>query len=421
MLEPLNDLHPWLPSLASLLALALAALLADLVLKRLVLRLVQLIVERTKLGWGEALLQCRVFDRLAQAVPALVVAAGIRLVPGLPDSLVRLVTSIAVAFVVLMLTLALSGALRAANRVYESQPVARERPLRGFVQVLQILVFIVGGVIIVAALLDRSPLLLLSGFGAMTAVLLIVFKDTLLGLVASVQLATSDMVRLGDWIEMPQYGANGFVIEVALHTIKIQNWDKTITTLPTYKLIQESFKNWRGMSESGGRQIKRSIALDQTSIRFLTDEDIERLRRIRLLCPYLDAKKAELAAHQANLAETASAVDRRRLTNVGTFRAYVQQYLEHHPGINQQMFVLARQLQPGPEGLPIELYCYSSDTAWAVYEGVQADIFEHLISILPEFGLRLFQRPSGADLAALPPPIAAAAAAAEPSAARRRA
>jgi len=259
-----------------------------------------------------------------------------------------------------------------------------------------------GGLLFIAALLDRSPVLLLSGFGAMTAVLLLVFKDTLLSLVASVQLTAQDMVRVGDWIEVPQFGADGDVVDVELHTIKVQNWDKTITTIPTHRLISDSFKNWRGMSVSGGRRIKRALYLDASSIQFMSDEDVERCKRFLLLDGYIAGKEDELDNYNQELAgktaaERNAAVNMRRLTNVGTFRAYALRYLEQHPQIHKGMTLIVRQLPPGPQGLPIELYCFTTTTAWDEYEDIQADIFDHLLAIVPEFNLRLFQQPAGTE------------------------
>jgi miniconductance mechanosensitive channel len=255
---------------------------------------------------------------------------------------------------------------------------------------------------IVAAVLDRSPLLLLSGFGAMTAILLLVFKDTILSLVASVQLTAQDMVRVGDWIEMPQFGADGDVVDVQLHTIKVQNWDKTITTIPTHRLISDSFKNWRGMSQSGGRRIKRPIFIDVSTIRKQTEEEVERFTRFALLKDYIKTKEQELADYNAALeVEVDAEVNQRRLTNIGTFRAYAFNYLKNHPRIRKDMTLLVRQLAPGPEGLPLEIYCFTTTTAWAEYEDIQSDIFDHLLAIVPEFGLRLFQKPAGSDLASL--------------------
>jgi len=358
--------------------------------------------ENSRVTWDDALVAHNVFGRLSQVLPALVVFLAISFVPGLPEALVRLVRNVATGYMVLMLTMTLTSLLSAANTIYSALPVAKERPLKGFVQLVQIVVWVLGGVLIVAAVLDRSPLLLISGFGAMTAILLLVFKDTILSLVASVQLTAQDMVRVGDWITMPQFGADGDVIDVQLHTVKVQNFDKTITTIPTHRLITDSFQNWRGMSESGGRRIKRSLYFDVSSIRFQSDEEIEHFRRFVLLAGYIDDKRRELAEYNARLdGEVAEDVNRRRLTNIGTFRAYAFNYLKNHPRIRQDLTLIVRQLPAGPDGLPLEIYCFTNTTAWAEYEGIQSDIFDHLIAIVPEFGLRLFQQPAGADVAAL--------------------
>ena len=254
----------------------------------------------------------------------------------------------------------------------------------------------------VAVLIDRSPVILLSGLGAITAVLMVVFKDTLLSLAASIQLTTQELIRVGDWLEVPQFGADGDVIDVALYTITVQNWDKTISTIPTYQLVSGSFKNWRGMSESGGRRIKRSIFIDVNSIHFLSNEEVRRLSRIELLKDYIKSKEEELQTYNASI-KTADEprVNQRHLTNVGTLRAYIRSYLQQHPKIHHDMTLIVRQLQPGPEGLPIEIYCFSNDTNWVNYEAIQADIFDHIFAIIPEFGLRLFQQPAGADFAQL--------------------
>ena len=243
----------------------------------------------------------------------------------------------------------------------------------------------------------------LGGLGAISAVLMLVFKDTILSLVASVQLNALDMVHVGDWIEVPQFGADGDVIDVQLHTIKVQNWDKTITTIPTHRLISDSFKNWRGMSQAGGRRIKRSIYLDASSVHFLSQEEIEHCRRFALLEDYLSGKDSELAAYNGKLSgQNADAeVNQRRLTNVGTFRAYTYQYLKQHPCIHRGMTLLVRQLPPGPQGIPIEIYCFTNTTVWNDYEGIQADIFDHILAVIPEFGLRVYQQPSGADFQSL--------------------
>jgi miniconductance mechanosensitive channel len=323
-------------------------------------------------------------------------------VPGLPEGVVQLMRNVAMGYMVLVLTLALTAMLSAANTIYSASPLAQDRPLKGFVQLVQIVVWIFGGVMIIAAVLDRSPLLLLSGFGAMTAILLLVFKDTILSLVASVQLTAQDMVRVGDWIEMPQFGADGDVVDVQLHTVKVQNWDKTITTIPTHRLITDSFKNWRGMSQSGARRIKRAIFIDVSTIRMQTQDEVDHFTRFALLKDYIKDKEQELTDYNAGLAtEVDAEVNRRRLTNVGTFRAYAYNYLKNHPKIHKGMTLIVRQLGPGPEGLPLEIYCFTNTTEWAVYEDIQSDIFDHLLAIVPEFGLRLYQKPAGSDLANL--------------------
>ena len=402
MLDQLSSIHPLLPVVAGGLSLLLIAILADLVAKRLLLVAIRAVVTRTRSDWDDALLEHKVFGRLAQIIPAIIIYSGVDFLPGVSEADQAVVHNVAGAYMILVIVLTLAAVLSAANHVYESRPIARLRPIKGFVQLAQVAIYILGAILVIAALIDRSPVILLSGLGAMTAVLLIVFKDTLLSLVASLQLTGQDMIRVGDWLEVPQFGADGDVIDVALYTVTVQNWDKTITKIPTHRLISDSFKNWRGMSESGGRRIKRSINVDFNSIRFLTAEEVRRFKDFALLKGYIEAKEAELNAYNEGLdAPGGSAVNLRRLTNVGTFRAYIYNYLKHHPKIHDRMTLIVRQLQPGTEGLPIEIYCFSNDIDWVAYEGIQADIFDHIAAIAPEFGLRLYQRLAGADLAGL--------------------
>jgi miniconductance mechanosensitive channel len=402
MFEQLGTIHAYLPPATGLLLLLTGALIIDLIAKRILVGTVRAFARRSSVSWDDALVEHNVFGRLVQVIPALIVFGGVPFVPGLPDGVTQVLRNVAMGYMVLMLTLALTAILSAASAIYEDSPLARDRPLKGFVQLVQIVVWMLGGVLIVATVLDRSPLLLLSGFGAMTAILLLVFKDTILSLVASVQLTAQDMVRVGDWIEMPQFGADGDVIDVQLHTVKVQNWDKTITTIPTYRLISDSFKNWRGMSRSGARRIKRAIFIDVSSIRFQRPDEVVHFTKFALLKDYVRNKEQELADYNAGLATAVEAeVNRRRLTNVGTFRAYAFNYLKNHPRINQEMTLIVRQLAPGPEGLPLEIYCFTNTTEWALYEDIQSDIFDHLLAIVPEFGLRLYQKPAGSDLANL--------------------
>ena len=409
MSEGLGRLTGWfsgLPdivhTLGGIAVLVLVGVLVNLFVKRRVVSLLSGLAGRTSQQWDDIVLKHGVLDRLAHAVPALVVYFGVGWVPGLGESLSRIIANVALAWLALAVTLATGALLSAGSAIYNAWPVARDRPIKGFVQVAQIAVYILGAVFIVSALMARSPAVLLTGFGAMTAILLLVFRDTILSLVASVQLTTLDMVRVGDWIEMPRYDADGDVVDIALHTIRVQNWDKTITTIPTHKLISESFRNWRGMQDSGGRRIKRSIHIDASSVRFLTDDEAEKFTRFTLLRDYIQRKRDELAAFNATLDDPDTAnVNLRRLTNLGTFRAYLWNYLKNHPRIHHGMTLLVRQLQPGEKGIPIEIYCFTGTTEWAAYEGIQADIFDHILAQCGEFGLSVFQAPSGTDVAAL--------------------
>lgn len=396
-------LPEWADSLLALAILLLAASLADRVTRRGLLQFIRRTVLATPNRFEEALLDMGVISRIAHVVPALVIYLGIPQVPGLAESIVTVTRNVASAYMILTIALAAGALLGAIDNVYErlDPERARQKPIKGYLQLIKIIVYIVAIILGIAVLIDRSPLLLLSGLGAMTAVVMLVFKDTILSFVAAVQLSSNDMLRVGDWLEMPSLNADGDVIDIALHTVKVQNWDKTITTIPTWRLINEPFKNWRGMSESGGRRIKRSLYIDQTSVRFLTEEERQRLRRFALIDDYLERKRAQLEAYnEVLLSEGKDPVNTRRVTNLGTFRAYIAEYLRAHPGVHQGMTLMVRQLQPGATGLPLEIYCFTNTTEWVAYEGIQADIFDHLYAIVREFDLRVFQEPTGQDLRA---------------------
>ncbi|MCZ6830890.1 MAG: mechanosensitive ion channel [Gammaproteobacteria bacterium] len=402
MIEQLAQYHPALPDIAVILILLLAAWLAYWFTSRFLLVAVRSLAKRSAQTWDDALINNGVGAKLAQLVPVFIIYTGVDLLPSVEHWVEALILNVTSAYMIVVVVITITAVLSAVNDIYESNPRARQRPIKGFIQLLQLVVMIVGGLLFIAALLDRSPVLLLGGFGAMTAVLLLVFKDTLLSLVASVQLTAQDMVRVGDWIEVPQFGADGDVVDVELHTVKVQNWDKTITTIPTHRLISDSFKNWRGMSASGGRRIKRALHLDASSIHFMSEEEVDRSKRFLLLEEYLAGKEGELSEYNRELADATEAeqdatVNMRRLTNIGTFRAYAWRYLKQHPQIHQHMTLMVRQLPPGPQGVPIELYCFTTTTAWGEYEDIQADIFDHLLAIVPEFGLRLFQQPAGTE------------------------
>tara|TARA_R110001592_G_scaffold363372_1_gene686003 strand:+ start:109455 stop:110699 length:1245 start_codon:yes stop_codon:yes gene_type:complete len=402
MAEYLESFHIDLPNYAGVLALLLAAWLAYFLTSRILLVALRSLARRSAQTWDDALLKNRVGHRLTQLLPAFVIYEGIDLLPNIGTEVEEFVHNLTSAYMIVVIAITVVALLNAANDIYEANPLARQRPIKGFIQLIQLAVMIMGGLLFIAALLDRSPVLLLSGFGAMTAVLLLVFKDTLLSLVASVQLTAQDMVRVGDWIEVPQFGADGDVVDVELHTIKVQNWDKTITTIPTHRLISDSFKNWRGMSASGGRRIKRALYLDASSIHFLSPEELDHCKHFFLLDEYLASKEEELNEYNKNMTGASAeekdvGVNMRRLTNIGTFRAYAWRYLKEHPNIRDDMTLLVRQLQPGPQGVPIELYCFTNTTEWNAYEDIQSDIFDHLMAIIPEFGLRLFQEPAGTE------------------------
>ena len=391
--------HPVMAALTGLAVLAAVAWLSLMAVRRILLRFLALLARRSPTFWDEVALESRLFRRLAWIVPVLIIHRGILAVPNLPDDLTRLVQQLAVASFILVLVRAFSALLTAVNEIYSRYPRAKDRPIKGYLQVVNIVAHLVAVILIIATLLDRSPIVLFSGLGAMTAILMLVFRDSLLSLVAGVQLTTNDLVRVGDWIEMPQFNADGNVIDIALNSVSVKNWDNTITVIPTHKFLEHSFKNWRGMFESGGRRIKRAIYVDMSTIRFLTDEEVEHFGRYALLRDYIAQKKKELEEHnRAQQVEEGVIANARRLTNIGTLRAYIVQYLRQHPGIRQDMTFLVRQLAPTPEGLPLEIYVFTNDTRWAVYEGIQADIFDHILAIVPQFGLRVFQKPSGQDI-----------------------
>jgi miniconductance mechanosensitive channel len=358
----------WAQLALGVLALVLAALFAQWVVARLVLYFAhRLLVATENKAWDNALARHRAYHRLWYAVPFAVLALGLDQVPHIGHPAL-VIERFAHAGAWICVFLALGGALSAWQDVYSSSREAQTRSIKGYIQIGKLALALICGVLVLSVVIDRSPLWMLSGLGAISAVLLLVFKDTLLSLVASTQLTSNDMLRIGDWIEMPQSNADGFVKDIALHTVKVQNWDNTVTTVPTYKLFSESYRNYRQMFESGGRRIKRTIRIDATCVRFLTDEETARLMRFRLLHDYLAEKQIEVAQANRNLGDLASEpANRRRLTNIGTFRAYGLAYLQRHPEIRQDMTMMVRMMEPESQGIPIEVYCFTAVTAWAQY------------------------------------------------------
>jgi len=394
------QVHPGTQTALDLAVLLLIALLADVVTRRYLVRLVERLTAKSPIDWDNTVARHGVFRHLAHLVPLVIIHFGIDLVPNVPPGVYTAIENIVLILIVWTGLRAADSFLDAAGEIFRGLPISKDRPIQGFLQLFKIFMYVVGAIIIVSIAIGRSPLVLLGGFGALTAVLMLVFKDTILSVVASIQIASNDMIRVGDWVEMPGYGAGGDVIEIALHTVKIQNWDKTVTTVPTHAFITDWFRNWRYMSESGGRRIKRDLSIDQSTIGFLTPAEVERFRRFELLKDYMSEKEADLT--EANRpVEDADPVNARRLTNVGMLRAYIVRYLRNHPLINQEMTLLVRQREPTADGLPIQIYCFTATTDWAQYEDIQSDIFDHILAIVPEFGVRVFQHPSGEDVRTL--------------------
>ena len=372
-------------------AVLLLALIADLVAKRVLLRAVVSLTERTESTWDDVVAERRVFHRLAHIAPALVIYLLAPDVLGVGVTPTTLVRAASLLYMIVVVVSVLDGALNALVDLIRASHFGERLPLTTFAQVVKLVLYGLAAITALSILMDESPALLFSGLGAMTAVLMLIFKDPILGFVGGIQLSANQMVRRGDWIEMPKYGADGDVLEVALTTVKVQNFDKTITTIPTYALISESFKNWRGMAESQGRRIKRAIHLDLNSIKFCDEALLTRLTRVPYMADYLAEKRQEIDAWNGEGSSTA--LHPRRLTNIGTFRAYTVAYLKHRPDVHQEMTFLVRQLAPMPHGVPVEVYVFSRDQNWVNYEGIQSDIFDHLLAVLPEFDLRAYQIP----------------------------
>lgn len=370
-------------------------IIANFISKKVVIRVITKIVQNTKFRWDDMLLERKVFHKLSHIVPAIIIYF---FAFAFPESFQNLIQKVSIAYLIIMGLVIINSALNAMNDIYQTYEVSRTKPIKGYIQVVKIIIITLGIIMVIANLIGKSPLLLLSGIGALSAVFMLVFRDSLLGLVAGIQLSTNDMVQVGDWIEMPKYGADGDIIDISLNTVKVQNFDKTITMIPSYALISDSFINWRGMQTSGGRRIKRSLFIDKNSISFCTEEMINNFKNIHYLSDYVTLRESEIAEYNTrNKINHSNRVNGRALTNIGVFRAYISNYLRHHPGINQDMTLMVRQLAPTENGLPLEIYAFTNDTQWAVYETVQADIFDHLFAVAAEFGIQLFQNPTGND------------------------
>ena len=377
-----------------ILLITIICIVANFITKKVVIRIITHIVATTKSQWDNMLLDRKVFHKLSHIVPAIIIYYFSSTFPTFEE----VIEKGAISYIIIMALVVMSSTLNAINDIYQTYEISKIKPVKGYIQVVKIIVITFGIILIISNLMGESPLILLSGIGALSAVLMLIFKDSILGLVAGVQLTNNDMVRVGDWIEMPKYGADGDIVDISLNTVKVQNFDKTITTIPSYALISDSFKNWRGMQTSGGRRIKRSLFIDTNSISFCTEEMIEKFKNIHYLTDYIIERESEIAAYNTrNEINRSNSVNGRALTNIGVFRAYMTYYLQNHPGIHQGMTLMVRQLAPSEHGLPIEIYAFTNDIRWTVYESIQADIYDHLFAVAPEFGVQLFQNPSGND------------------------
>ncbi len=361
-------------------------------------KVIATIIKRTKFKWDDIFFENKVFTRLSHFAPAVVIylMAGWALEP-YPGWL-EFVRKLTFIYMIIAGILFLFSFVNAWHKIYLTLPISQHRHIKGYLQLLNIFIGVVAGLIMISVIFEKDVTTLVAGLGAMAAVIILIFRDTILGLVASVQLSANKMLRVGDWITIPSRGTDGTVLDITLNTVKVQNFDKTIITVPTYALAQESFQNWTGMEESGGRRIKRAVYIDIRSIGFLGKEQIDKLKKIQILKEYIAKKEQDLKDfNEKHNIDNSVLVNGRRMTNVGTFRAYINAYLKQHPKIRNDMTFLIRQLPVSEKGLPIEIYVFSSDQEWANYEAIQADIFDHLLAVVHEFGLRVFQNPTGDD------------------------
>ncbi len=386
-------------TIAEVLILVLLSYLALLFTKKYLIGFVRKLTLKTKSNWDDILIERRVFTRLSYLVPAYLLYYTLpKALDVYPDAGNFAMVAIHVYSIIIVMLVALAF-LNSVLHIYTQYSIAKAKPIKGYIQVAKILIYILVSLTLISILIGQSPVILIGGLGAFSAILLLVFKDTILGLVAGVQLTANDMLRPGDWISMPKYEADGTVTDITLTTIKVQNWDKTISTIPAYSLFTDSFKNWRGMEESGGRRIMRSINIDVNSIRFCTEAMLEKYKQFQHIVDYVNSKEVEIQNYNTEKkVNTKVMVNGRRQTNIGVFRAYLKAYLENHPDISQEMTFLIRHLQPGEHGLPIQIYVFSKVQAWVQYEAIQSDIFDHILAVIPEFDLSVFQIPSGNDL-----------------------
>jgi len=379
--------------------IVLISFLAFLIAKKILLSAINKITFKTKTKWDDIFAEQGLFNRLAHIVPVLIIYHALPLIFPTAGTVILLLQRILLSYMIAVVLLMLSSFLTSVNIIYSSYKISKNRPIKGYLQIIRVFLFVFGIILIITTILDKSALGLLSGIGALSAVLMLVFKDSILGLVAAIQLSGNDMIRIGDWITVPDYGADGDVVDIKLQTVSIQNFDKTIVSVPIYSLISSSFKNWRGMSDSGGRRIKRHINIDMNSVKFCSEEMLKRFKKIDILGEFIFTRQKEIDKNNSEEnVNTELLINGRRMTNLGVFRAYIAAYLHKNPLIDTGMTFLVRQLQPSEKGIPLEIYVFSSDQVWANYESIQADIFDHLLASISFFDLAVFQSISGLDV-----------------------
>ncbi len=371
------------------------AKLSHLLIKRYLVKYIEHFMQKTKSKYDDYFVKRKLISRASYIVPAIIIYSSLDLIFSQFESLNGILHNLVAIYFIFVILLLSDAFFKAISDVYETLPNSKERPIKGYLQGVQLIFILIGVLITISIILNIKLSTVFTGLGAIAAVLILVFKDTILGFVASIQLSANNMVKPGDWIEMPSHKADGSVLEMTLNTVKVQNWDKTISTIPTYALVSESFKNWKGMEESGGRRIKRAVFIDMNSVQFCSDKMISKFKKIHILKDYIHKKLIELDKHNEKFdIDESIIINGRRLTNLGVFRKYLEGYLHNHPLIHDNMTFLVRHLQPNEKGIPIEIYVFSKDQAWANYESIQADIFDHILAVLPEFGLRVFQFPT---------------------------
>ena len=386
----------WAQVTVSLIALIMAAIVANYIVQKLLLRGLERLIKGTQFANDKEIRRHNVIPRLANIIPALVISYGISYSPNMPEIVSMVLLDVVNAFIIAMLSMATIGGLSVINTIYERRG-SKSRPITNFIQGAKIIILIGAGLLIIAQVGNKSISEVLLGLGAMAAVLTLIFRDSILSFIAGVQIAFSDTIRVGDWLSVPSQGADGTVVEISLYFVQIQNFDKTIAVIPIQKLVNESFKNWRGMTQSGGRRIKRYVSIDQTTVTFLNNQQLENLKKIEILETYINDKDSEIS--QWNKTKSSSSpVNTRQLTNIGTFRAYLTQYLKFHPRLQNKMTMMVRQLPSSQVGIPIEIYCFTDTTDWGDYEDIQADIFDHILAVLPTFELSVYQDVGGYDV-----------------------